>query len=172
MLFEYVFLDLDTALSFQRGVNAEKQTKRLGEVVKASVTAVKNEHFSSFKQIIGLGSIEPFLTDYGTRLVDRLFEGGKSIDEVVWTIIPTAAAAAATQGQGVCVPYVTLKTPRLLRTKQWAQLIDLYLSDEYFPHWPAIQKLANSDAPEDFEKLKKYALEGLALVSPLMPGLY
>jgi len=102
---------LDTATSFQRGVNAEKQTKRLGEVMKASVTTVKNERFSVFKHMMGLGSGEAFLTDYGTRLVDRLFEGGKSIDEVVWTIIPTAAAAAATQAQGVCARYATLKTP-------------------------------------------------------------
>lgn len=93
---------------------AEKQTKRLGEVMKASVTAVKNERFSGSKHMIGLGSSEAFLVDYGSRLVDRLFEGGKSIDEVVWTIIPTAAAAVGTQGQGVCAPYVTLKTPRLL----------------------------------------------------------
>jgi hypothetical protein len=48
----------------------------------------------------------------------------------------------------------------------------LYLSDKYYPHWPAIQKLANSDTAEDFEKLKKYALEGLAIASPLMHSLY
>jgi hypothetical protein len=43
---------------------------------------------------------------------------------------------------------------------QFAQMIDLYLSDKYSSHWPAIQKLAKSDSPEAFEKLKKYALEG------------
>jgi hypothetical protein len=68
-----------------------------------SVTAVKTEHFSSFKHAMGITPSETILKDYGTRLVDRLFEGGKSIDEVVWTIIPTAAAAAATQAQGVSV---------------------------------------------------------------------
>jgi hypothetical protein len=40
------------------------------------------------------------------------------------------------------------------------------LSDDYISHWPEIQKLANSDSPEDFEKLKKYALEGLRLATP------
>lgn len=39
-------------------------------------------------------------------------------------------------------------------------MIDLYLSDKYYSHWPAIQKFAMSDEPEAFEKLKKYALEG------------
>jgi len=45
-------------------------------------------------------------------------------------------------------------------------MIDLFLSDAYISHWPAIQALAHSDAPEDFEKLKKYALEGLRLATP------
>ena len=39
-------------------------------------------------------------------------------------------------------------------------MIDLYLSDEYSSHWPAIQELAMSEKPDAFEKLKKYALEG------------
>lgn len=43
---------------------------------------------------------------------------------------------------------------------QWAQLIDLYLSDAYKQHWPAIVALSQSDAPEDFQKLEKYVLEG------------
>ena len=46
-------------------------------------------------------------------------------------------------------------------------MIDLYLSDDYYPHWPAIRELALSDDPESFEKLKKYALEGLVSHSPL-----
>ena len=39
-------------------------------------------------------------------------------------------------------------------------MLDVYLSDEYYSkHWPEIQRCAWSDAPEDFEKLKGYALE-------------
>jgi hypothetical protein len=45
-------------------------------------------------------------------------------------------------------------------TMQWAQMLDLYLSEKYASHWPAIQKLARSTDPGAFEKLKKYALEG------------
>jgi hypothetical protein len=102
-IFGYVFLDLDTATSFQHGVSAAKATKKLGDAMVPSVTAAKTEQFSSFKHMMGITPSETILKDYGTRLVDRLFEGGKSIDEVVWTIIPTAAAAAATQAQGVSV---------------------------------------------------------------------
>lgn len=39
-------------------------------------------------------------------------------------------------------------------------MIDLCLSDKYYAHWPEIKKLALSDEPQAFEKLKKYALEG------------
>lgn len=39
-------------------------------------------------------------------------------------------------------------------------MIDLYLSDEYYSHWADIQVLAQSEKPEAFELLKKYALEG------------
>lgn len=52
--------------------------------------------------------------------------------------------------------YSSLTTP----ISQWAQLIDVYMSDEYKDHWPDIVELAWSDAPDAFEKLKKYALEG------------
>ncbi|GAB1213293.1 hypothetical protein ATERTT37_002442 [Aspergillus terreus] len=48
----------------------------------------------------------------------------------------------------------------------WAQLIDLYLSDKYYVHWPDIQRLARSNDAESFEKLKKYALEGFRLSTP------
>jgi len=147
-IFAYVFLDLDTSSSFQHSVTATKATKELGARMTTTVTAVKSGHFSSLKNMMGITPTEAVLKDFGSRLIDRLSAGGKSIDEVVWALIPTAAAAVATQGQG------------------WAQLIDLYLSDAYISHWPAIQKLAHSDAPEDFEKLKKYALEGLRIATP------
>lgn len=42
----------------------------------------------------------------------------------------------------------------------WGQLIDLYLSDAYYQHWPEIQRLAYGNDKESFQKLKKYALEG------------
>ncbi len=99
-LFAYVFLDLDLANSFQHSVTATKVTKQLRDALAPAVTAVHNEHFSSFKHMMG-ASTEKILKDYGARLVSRLFDGGKSVDEVVWTIIPTAAAAVATQAQGV-----------------------------------------------------------------------
>ena len=90
---------------------------------------------------ISMGTAGQLLEDYGARFLKRLFEGGKSVDEVVSIIIPTAAAAVGTQAQ------------------HFIQMLDVYLSDEYSKHWPEIQRCAWSNDPADFEKLKGYALE-------------
>ncbi|KAH7112773.1 heme peroxidase family protein [Dactylonectria estremocensis] len=147
-LFGYVFLDLDTAKSFKNRTVAAKETKRIGEVMQQTVADIKSRHFPSLKQMFSMQSADTTLNSYGDQLVERLLDGGRGVGDTVWTIIPTAAAASATQAQG------------------WAQMIDLYLSDKYYSHWPEIKKLALSDEPEAFEKLKKYALEGFRLSTP------
>ncbi|EAS28473.3 fatty acid oxygenase [Coccidioides immitis RS] len=145
-LFAYVFLDVDPAKSFERSVVGARDSARLGKVVSQAVAAVQAGGFFFFKH---LEHAKPeILSEYGARLVERLSRGRKSVDEVTWTIIPTAAASVATQAQG------------------WAQMFDLYMSDKYYSHWKTIEKLSRSDAPEDFEKLKRYALEGLRLATP------
>lgn len=146
-LFAYVFLDLDTAQSFKRRVVAKRQTEKLGEVMKTVVADVKSRH-SSVMQLVWPDGRQDGLSSYGTRLVERILQSDSSVDSVVWTIIPTAAAASSTQAQG------------------WAQMIDLYLSDKYYSHWADIRALAMSEDPQAFEKLKKYALEGLRLATP------
>ncbi|EFY88096.1 heme peroxidase family protein [Metarhizium acridum CQMa 102] len=147
-LFGYVFLDLDTAESFKNRIIAEADTKNLGEKMQARVAGIRAQSFPSLRHVLQLRSSDGALKSYGAELVERLLGSRKGVDEAVWTIIPTAAAASATQSQG------------------WAQMIDLYLSDKYRSHWPAIQKLATSDEPEAFDKLKKYALEGFRLSTP------
>ncbi|MCJ1396496.1 hypothetical protein MMC18_009386 [Xylographa bjoerkii] len=146
-LFAYVFLDIDPTTSFALRSQALKDTTDLGKTVLNVVQGMRT-YQESLKEVTGLEPQERVLHDYGTHLVKRLFEGGKSVDEVVWTIIPTAAAAVATQAQGI------------------SQILDFYLSDQYVQHWPAIQVLARSDSPEAFETLKKYALEALRLSPP------
>ncbi|SCO78474.1 related to Psi-producing oxygenase A [Fusarium oxysporum] len=147
-LFGYVFLDLDTAASYKNRVVAAAETKSLGEKMQTTVAGIKAQRFPSLHHMLRTASSDGVLRSYGVELIDRMLESGKGVDVAVWTIIPTAAAACATQAQG------------------WAQMIDLYLSDKYYSHWPAIQKLAMSDEPEAFEKLKKYALEGFRLSTP------
>lgn len=102
-LFGYVFLDLDTAKSFKNRIVAAKETKRMGEVMQEVVTNIKSRHFPSLGQLFHMNSSNT-LGSYGEQLVERLLHAGQSVDETVWTIIPTAAAASATQAQGVCAP--------------------------------------------------------------------
>ncbi|KAL4780368.1 heme peroxidase [Aspergillus varians] len=146
VLFGYVFLDVDPPQSYKNRILASKESQRLGEVMTKVVSGSSGYLLSHPSRIFGRN--KSLLSSYGPQLVKRLREGGKSVDEAVWTIIPTAAAACATQAQG------------------WAQLLELYFSDKYFVHWPAIRTLAQSDDPEAFEKLKKYALEGFRLSTP------
>ncbi|KAL5001260.1 heme peroxidase [Aspergillus recurvatus] len=157
--FAYVFLDIDPVQSRKNRVVAYRETQRMGNIMTQIVSATSESGyglasasgylFSRPSRIFGGKSSSDLSMDgYGPQLVKRLREGGRSVEEVVWMIIPTAAAACATQAMG------------------WAQMLDLYLSDRYSTHWPAIQKLAHSDEPEAFEKLKKYALEGFRLSTP------
>lgn len=99
-LFAYVFLDLDPVLSFERGVVAGRDSKLLGQRVTEAVSGVQSGRFFVFKHRPNRTEHKG-LSDFGVRLVERLSEGGKSVDEVTWTVIPTAAAAVATQAQGV-----------------------------------------------------------------------
>ncbi|KAF9885228.1 hypothetical protein FE257_000588 [Aspergillus nanangensis] len=143
-LFGYVFLDVDPVQTLKHYVAGSRESERLGKIMQKRIA-----HDSPLAQrLFHTETNHKVLADYGSELVRRLSAGGKSAEEVTWTIIPTAAAACATQAQG------------------WAQLIDLYLSDEYNKHWPDIQRLAQSNDKDSFEKLKKYALEGFRLSTP------
>ncbi|OJD36254.1 fatty acid oxygenase [Diplodia corticola] len=145
-LFQYVFLDIDTATSYKNRVVAARETRQLGDAVRKAVERASKAPglIQMFLDFLAPSS-GPALPGFGRELVSRLLENGKSVEDVVWELIPTQAAAAATQAQA------------------WAQLIDVYMSDEYKHHWPAIVELARSDDPSAFEQLEKYALEGFRL---------
>lgn len=98
-LFGYVFLDLEPTESFRNRVVAARETQRMGSIMAKAVSDTKYNVISRF--IHAFGRTETSAASYGPQLVKRLLGGGKSVDEVVWTIIPTAAAASATQAQGV-----------------------------------------------------------------------
>lgn len=151
LIFAYVFVDLDPPTSLALKVAAAEAAKKIVDVVQPICkTVMSNDamELQSLEEIAGDGPAANSLVNYGFHLIRRLAAGQTSVDEVTWTIISTAAAAVATQAQG------------------FAQLLDLYLSDPYKSHWPAIQKLAASDTPEAFEQLKRYALEGYRLNTP------
>jgi hypothetical protein len=141
VMFAYVFLDLDTARSFKLRLGAKQSGEQIAKLLKIVCTAIQADSYLHVSDLFRMGHAGKMLGEFGTRLVRRLFADGRSVDEVVWTIIPTAAASIATQAQ------------------HFGQMIDLYLSDEYYHHWADIRACAWSDSEEDFEKLKKYALE-------------
>lgn len=142
ILFAYVFLDGDTASSFKLRASAKEATDGLTKLIKGVCLAVKAGGILHIGDFFPTGTAGDLLGDYGVRFLQRLFEGGKTVDDVVWAIIPTAAAAVATQAQ------------------HFTQMLDVYLSEEYYnAHWPEIQRCAWSNDPADFDKLKGYALE-------------
>jgi hypothetical protein len=152
IMFAYVFLDLDTASSFKLRAGAKTANDQLSKLVKIVCEAVKvggRLHLGDFFSTSTAGQL---LEDYGVHFLKRLFQGGKTVDEMVAIIIPTAAAAVGTQAQ------------------HFIQMLDVYLSPEYQEHWPEIQRCAWSNDPADFDKLKGYALEANRL-SPAAFGL-
>lgn len=149
-VFWYTFLDIDAAQSPAVRVHAREATAALAAVVTEACKRVSGGnllqnlmfklHRHAKETSIGLA-----LPDFGPKLIQRLFDSGMSLDEVIWTIVPTSAAAAPIQTQGL------------------SRLMDFYLSPQNAVHWAAIQEIAASDSPEALEKLRKYALEGFRL---------
>lgn len=151
VLFAYVFLDVDDCKSFQLKQGALQSSSAIGKIVQGIVWLVQHDNLEKLRdwvgKKIGVADDDP-VPDYGTKLIQRMSAGGKSVEEVAWSIVPTIAAAVGTQAQGV------------------SQVVDLLLSDEYKHHWPEIRQLAMSKDPADFQKLEKYALECLRLATP------
>ncbi|KAK9321368.1 cytochrome P450 [Lipomyces orientalis] len=147
LLFAYVFRDIDTAQSFGLRSETQQSTAAFTKVAIHVCQLVHDEHFRELKELLGLQEHDA-MPDYGQRLIQRLFHGAKSVDEVASVVVATAAAAVATQAQA------------------FSQMLDLYLSDQYNKHWPAIQELARSKDSTAFTNLKRYAMEGLRLATP------
>lgn len=99
--FIYVFMDLEPAKSFGLRAAAMQSSQKLGKVMREVCEAVSGDKISILKDVLGFGG-EKILKDYGAKLIKRLFEDGKNLEEVVWTMIPTAAAAVGMQAPGVC----------------------------------------------------------------------
>jgi hypothetical protein len=147
-VFWYTFLDIDAAQTLSVKTAAKKATAALAVAVTAACTEVQPGNLSFLESLIHKLHVEkedPVLPELGTKLIQRLFDQGLSLDEVIWTIVPTSAAAAPIQTQGI------------------SRLLDFYLSPANANHWADIQAIAASDSDEALGKLRKYALEGFRL---------
>lgn len=148
LLFAYVFLDGDTAKSFGLREAAKKATAKIRIGLRLVVEAVVARNALPFANIFSHSSSAKLLSGYGRHMIERIKNGGKnrkSVDDVIGEILPTAAAAVATQAQAM------------------TQMIDVYLKDEYYHHWDDIRKCAYSDTAEDRKTLERYALEACRL---------
>lgn len=133
----------------QNHLNSRLQ--RLGRVVRPvcqSVIAKNIDMLAEQRELTGRGPAADLLDLNIFYFLETLAAWRKDVDEMTWIFVVTAAVAVATQAQG------------------FAQMLDLYLSDPYKSHWPAIQELAASETFEAFEQLKRYALEAYRLTTP------
>lgn len=145
VLFAYVFLDGDTAKSFALRSGARTATQKLSKLIHTVVDAIafgKHLHLNKILDRVSRGKL---LSEYGRHMIERLLKHGRTTDEVVAEILPTAAASVATQAQAM------------------AQMLDVYLQEDHAKHWPEIRRCAYSEELADFRKLQKYALEACRL---------
>ncbi|KAI5843292.1 cytochrome P450 [Tricharina praecox] len=147
VLFTWAFLDAEPVASFRLRKAARKATAALTGVLEPLCKAIKHgEPVIALKDAI-YENHSP-LSNYGKHIIQRMVEGA-TVAHTVGQIIPMIAASVANQAQG------------------FAQVLDLFLSDEYKHHWRTIQDLARDkiDPEGSLQQLRKYAWEGSRLAT-------
>jgi hypothetical protein len=98
--FTYIFLDVDPAKHFQLREAATALAQQLAKLVTLNVKDVEDD--TIFEKLLSqFKPVRKELADYGVHMIKRLLVGGKSAEDVVWEVIPTAVAGNANQGQAV-----------------------------------------------------------------------
>jgi len=102
LLFGYVFLDKDEVQSWTIRTLGKQACDALSSLVKINVNEIS---FGGWVKKLADGiKKDGFLDQYGNALIRRLLDAGMPIEEIVWIIMPTAAAGTANQGQQVISP--------------------------------------------------------------------
>ncbi|KAK9259808.1 Psi-producing oxygenase A [Lipomyces tetrasporus] len=152
---------------------AQQSTEAFAKVAIHVCQLVHDERFHALREFLGLREHD-VMPQYRRRLIERLFHGGNSVDEVASGVIATAAAAVATQAQAVSNVFDCTNLEDAIGWTQNGPLTALYHAFQDLAHnlghWSAIKELARSDDSTAFAKLKRYALEGFRLATPA-PGL-
>jgi len=152
LLFGYVFLDRDEAMSWQIRTLGKQACDGLATLVMFNIKEVARGGI--LKKFADDIEKDGFLDKYGNAFIRRLLDMKMSMEEILWIIMPTAAAGTANQGQ------------------QSIQILDLYLSDKYQHHWQEIVRLAQQpDNETTRKKLRGYVWEGIRL-APQSYGLF
>jgi cytochrome P450 len=146
-IFQFIHLNYDTSHALALKDASLKANKELVDQITPVCVAAKSAGVAHFLQHL-TPKQSKYLPNHGDKLLHRLFESGKSVEEVVGIIVMTAGGITIPSAQGI------------------TQVIDLFLTEPYDVHWPDIQTLSYDPSPEAFEKLRKYALEALRLTTP------
>lgn len=99
LLFGYVFLDKDEVQSFKIRKLGAEACEALSTFVKFNVKEISLGGW--VKKLADGIKKDGFLDSYGNSLIRRLLDAGMPFEEIVWIIMPTAAAGTANQGQQV-----------------------------------------------------------------------
>ncbi|CAO2655876.1 Nn.00g046790.m01.CDS01 [Neocucurbitaria sp. VM-36] len=154
-IFRFIYLDREPTKSTVIRQAAHQANKELTKEIKEICEALK---YSSLADVLlhrdNKAVTDDFMPDHGTKLIQRLFDGGKTVEEVT-SLVALLAADLVVSGSFAC-----------------SQIMDLLLTEPYYSsHWPSIQKLANDSTPAASEALRVYVLEALRLVPPAAPTL-
>ncbi|KAE8146368.1 heme peroxidase [Aspergillus avenaceus] len=144
VIFNSVFLDLDSTKSFSLHRAARAVSEQLGQAIESHVRSINSPGFlSGF--IDSLRNDHNVLKDYGDQLMKRLLESGLGVADVTYSqVLPTAVAMIYNQAQ------------------MFTNIIDFYLSEGQ-EHLPEINRLANQDSQASDELLMRYCLEAFRL---------
>lgn len=146
-VFALIFFDVDPASSFPLHIKAYKATKILGDVVEKNVESISRSGILS-RIMQTVWPQDSTLKSYGIHMIQRLLASDKNLSPktLVWGhLLGTAGGMVSNQGQ------------------LFAQIIEFFLLGAGKEHWPDVQKLAQQDSDEAWEKLMHYTMEASRL---------
>ncbi|CAN9364660.1 unnamed protein product [Alternaria alternata] len=149
-IFEFVHLDNTPAKSTMLRRNAIAASDELTREVRTVCDDMKaSSPVQSFDFRRQRHEKRDPLPDHGAMVIQRLFDNGAKVKEVVSLLVILAVDLV------------------VFSTFAFCQIIDLFLSEPYHStHWPDIQKLAKDTTPANSEVLRAYVLEALRLITP------
>jgi hypothetical protein len=169
-IFRYIYMDEAPAKSSRLRSAALQANKDLA----GNITEVcKTLQCPSFAHILfhrrQKTGREDSMPNHGNELLQRLFEGGKSVEEVTSIVVHLAVEIVAA---GSCSVSLCRRADDLYiaKCRQLPRIIDTFLSEPHFSaHWPEIQKLSADTASWTTEALRTYVIEALRLSAPAAP---
>lgn len=148
-VFVCVFFDADPVHSFEIHEIAYDACQKLGNIVQANVTSIKDTGVvSNFIQYFLANKEETSLHMFGVRTIQTLLRSGMDVHQLVWGhILGTAGGMVPNQGQ------------------LFSEMLDFYLNDPIGQkYWPdVVREAQNEDTPESDDRLMHYMLEGSRL---------